>query len=196
MLIEVGSYLVSSQLFERKFVCDLNACKGACCVEGNSGAPLKSNEIALLEDHLEEIESFMTEEGKQVANEKGVFYLDIEREPVTSLINDGACVFAYFDSQGIAKCAVEAAYRAKKINFNKPQSCHLYPIRIKRLYDKVVLAYNEWDICSPACACGERLNVPVYTFLQEPIKRVFGAVFYEELSKVATQWNATKNSKT
>lgn len=192
MLIEVGPHLISSQLLERKFVCDLNACKGACCVEGNSGAPLLLEEIDLIEDKLEHIEAYMREEGKQTVQQAGVFYMDEDNEPVTTLINGAECAFVYFDDKGITKCAIETAYREGKIDFNKPQSCHLYPIRVKQFHDKKVLTFEEWDICSPACACGEQLDVPVYKFLQEPIKRAFGEKFFEELTVVAENWQHTR----
>jgi hypothetical protein len=188
MLIEVGSHLVSTQLFERKFVCDLNACRGACCVEGNSGAPLQLEEIGLIEDNLEQIEPYMREEGKLAVQKSGVFYMDEENEPVTTLVNGAECAFVYFDNNGITKCAIETAYREEKIDFNKPQSCHLYPIRVKKLHEKQVLTYEEWDICNPACACGDKLDVPVYKFLQEPIKRVCGEAFVIELDLVGEQW--------
>lgn len=188
MLIEVGPHLVSSQILERKFVCDLNACKGACCIEGNSGAPLQLQEIDLIEDKLEQIEPFMRQEGKQAVQQSGIFYMDEDNEPVTTLVNGAECAFVYFDENGITKCAIEKAYREGKIEFNKPQSCHLYPIRVKKLHDKQVLTYEEWDICTPACACGSRLNVPVYKFLQEPINRVFGESFFDDLTLVAKQW--------
>lgn len=188
MLIEVGEQLVSSQVFERKFICDLNACKGACCIEGNSGAPLQLHEIDLLEEQLDEIEPYMRNEGKEAVQESGVFYMDDDNEPVTTLVNGVECAFVYFDEKGITKCAIETAYRDGKIDFNKPQSCHLYPIRIKRLHDKKVLTFEDWQICTPACACGEQLDLPVYKFLQEPIKRVFGEKFVDELALVAEQW--------
>ena len=162
MLIEVGNQLVSSQVFERKFVCDLNACKGACCIEGNSGAPLELQEIDLLEDNLEKIEPYMRNEGKEAVRELGVFYMDEDNEPATTLVNGAECAFVYFDKQGITKCAIETAYREGEIDFNKPQSCHLYPIRIKRLHEKQVLTFEDWEICAPACACGEQLDLPVY----------------------------------
>ena len=192
MLIEVGPHLISSQLLERKFVCDLNACKGACCVEGNSGAPLQLEEIDPIEDQLEHIEPFMREEGKRAVEESGVFYMDEDNEPVTTLVNGAECAFVYFDEKGITKCAIETAYRDGKIDFNKPQSCHLYPIRVKRLHEKQVLTFEEWDICAPACACGDRLDVTVYKFLQEPIKRVFGEQFFQALSLVADHWKKSE----
>ena len=192
MLIEVGEQLVSSQVFERKFVCDLNACKGACCIEGDSGAPLELQEIDLLEDQLNKIEPFMREEGMQAVRESGVFYMDADNEHAITLVNGAECAFVFFDDQGITKCSIEKAFREGEIDFNKPQSCHLYPIRIKRLHDKQFLTFEDWEICDPACACGEQLDLPVYKFLQEPIKRVFGKEFFEELSFVALNWKKSK----
>ncbi len=193
MLIEVGPHLVSTQLFERKFICDLNACKGACCVQGDSGAPLTLEEIDLLEDQFKKIEPFIREEGRQALQKSGVFYIDEDNEPVTTLVNGEECAFVHFDESGITKCAIETAYREGKINFNKPQSCHLYPIRVKQLHERQVLNYEEWDICVPACACGEQLNVPVYKFLQAPIKRVFGEAFYDDLTRIAVNWGRTQH---
>ena len=114
----------------------------------------------------------------------GVFYMDQENEPVTTLINGGECAFVYFDDQGITKCSIEQAHRDGKTAFKKPISCHLYPIRVKKYNDFTALAYNEWHICSPACACGEKLDVPVFRFLKEPIIRAFGEAFFNELEIV------------
>ena len=135
MLVEIGDKVVSTQLFERKFVCDLNACKGACCVEGDAGAPLTLEEVDLLEDSLEHILPFMRPEGILEVERNGVFYMDDENEPVTALVNGGECAFVYFDDQGITKCAVEQAYNLGKTKFKKPISCHLYPIRVKQFHD-------------------------------------------------------------
>lgn len=184
MLIELKDKVVSTQIFERKFVCDLNACKGACCIEGDSGAPLTLEEIDLIEDDLEEIKPYMRPEGIAAVEKTGVFYMDQENEPVTTLINGGECAFVYFDDQGITKCSIEQAHRDGKTAFKKPISCHLYPIRVKKYNDFTALAYNEWHICSPACACGEKLDVPVFRFLKEPIIRAFGEAFFNELEIV------------
>ena len=184
MLIELKDKVVSTQIFERKFVCDLNACKGACCIEGDSGAPLTLEEIDLIEDDLEEIKPYMRPEGIAAVEKTGVFYMDQENEPVTTLINGGECAIVYFDDQGITKCSIEQAHRDGKTAFKKPISCHLYPIRVKKYNDFTALAYNEWHICSPACACGEKLDVPVFRFLKEPIIRAFGEAFFNELEIV------------
>jgi len=184
MIIEIDDKLVSTEIFEKEFVCNLNACKGACCVEGDAGAPLTIEEIGLIEDHIEEIELLMTEEGKAVVKKQGVSYLDDHGEPVTSLVKGKDCVFVFRDDNGITKCAIEQAYRSKKIPFNKPISCHLYPIRVKKHEKFESLNYDRWSICSPACKNGKELGVSVYRFLKEPLIRQYGNAFFEELEKI------------
>ncbi|MFN5911190.1 MAG: DUF3109 family protein [Bacteroidota bacterium] len=183
-MIEIGDKVISTRILERKFVCDLSACRGACCVEGNGGAPLTLEEIDQLEAHLEDISVYMRPEGIQAVERAGVFYVDQENEPATTLVNGNACAFVFFDGNGAAKCAVEKAYSEGKIPFNKPISCHLYPIRVKQFETFTALNYHEWDVCAPACACGEKLEVPVYRFLKEPIIRAFGEAFFNELVEV------------
>ena len=194
MLVEVGDKIVSTQLFERKFVCDLNACKGACCIEGDAGAPLTLEEVDILEENIDTIKPFMLPEGLAAIANSGVFYMDDENEPVTTLVNGKECAFVYFDDQGVTKCAVEKAHSLGKLDFKKPISCHLYPIRVMRFNELTALNYNEWDICKPACACGEQLNVPVYKFLKEPIERAFGTCFFKELEIIDREINLDKTT--
>lgn len=184
MLVEIRDKVVSTQIFEKKFVCDLAACKGACCIEGDAGAPLTVEEVSILEDDLEAIKPYMREEGLKAIEEQGVFYIDQDNEPVTTLVNGAECAFVFFDEQGITKCSIEQANREGKTDFKKPISCHLYPIRVKEFDDFTALNFDKWDICSPACACGDELNVPVYKFLREPIIRAFGMPFFDELEIV------------
>ncbi|PWL31478.1 MAG: DUF3109 domain-containing protein [Fluviicola sp. XM-24bin1] len=184
MLVEIDDKIVSTQIFEKKFVCDLNACKGACCIEGDAGAPLTSEEVAILEKDLEKIKPYMRKEGIKEVEANGVSYLDEENEPVTALVNGDECAFVFFDEKGITKCAVEAAYLDGKTEFKKPISCHLYPIRVKKFNDYKALNYDKWSICEPACACGDSLNVPVFRFLKEPLVRAFGEGFYKELETI------------
>lgn len=184
MLVEIDDKIVSTDLFSEKFVCDLSKCKGACCVKGNGGAPLTEKEVELIEDNLEQIKPFMSEKGIQTIKDEGVYYLDEEDAPATKLIDKKECCFVYFDNSNTAKCSIETAYKSGEIDFNKPQSCHLYPIRIKEFTEFTALNYEEWDICAPACNLGQSLKVPVYKFLQEPITRVFGSSFFDELSKI------------
>ena len=184
MLIEIEDKVVSTQIFERKFVCDLNACKGACCIEGDSGAPVTQEEISILEKDFESIKPYMRQEGIDVVEKQGVFYIDQENDAVTSLVNEKECAFVYFDDNGITKCAIEQAHKEGKTELKKPLSCHLYPIRVKEFQDFTALNYSSWDICNPACACGDQLNVPVYKFLKEPLIRAFGQLFFDELLTV------------
>ncbi len=187
MLVEIEDKIVSTQIFERQFVCDLTACKGACCIEGDGGAPVTPEEVQIIEKHLDQILPFMRPEGIAAVKEQGVVYLDNDLEPATTLVNGAECAFVFFDNTGIAKCAIEKAQREGIIDFPKPISCHLYPIRTKKFQDYTALNYEKWDICEPACACGEKLEVPVYKFLKEPLQRAFGAPFYQELEKVARE---------
>ena len=181
VLIELGDKVISTQIFDRKFVCDLNACKGACCVAGDAGAPLTIEEVSIIEEAIDEIKPFMRQEGIDVVDTDGVFYMDQDNEPVTALINGGECAFVTFDDKGIAKCAIEEAHAAGEIDFKKPISCHLYPIRVKKFNEFTALNYDQWDICASACECGEKLDVPVYRFLKEPIIRAYGEEFFDEL---------------
>ena len=187
MIIEVGDKLVSGEIFEKEFVCNLNACKGACCVEGDAGAPLTLEEVDLLEENIDAIRPYMTQKGLDEVNENGVFYMDWENEPVSALVDGAECAFVFLDEKGITKCAVEQAYRDEKIDFNKPISCHLYPIRARKFRSFTALNYDKWPICSDACSLGEELGVPVYKFLKEPLIRAYGIPFYQDLEKVAEE---------
>jgi hypothetical protein len=184
MLLEIQDKIVSIDLFEKKFVCDLTACKGACCIEGDAGAPLTFEEVSIMEDDLEKIKPFMRPEGIAAVEETGVFYMDWDNEPVSTLVNEKECAFVTFDEKGTALCAIEQAHKAGKTEFKKPISCHLYPIRVKKYNDFTALNYNEWNICKSACACGDKLDVKVYKFLKEPIVRAFGEEFFTELESV------------
>lgn len=195
MLIEVQDKVVSSSLFEKKFVCDLAACKGACCVEGDAGAPITLDEICAVEDNLDEIKAFMRPEGIEAVEKSGVFYMDWDNDAVTTLVNGKECAFVNFDANGTAKCAMEQANLAGKSTFKKPISCHLYPIRVQRYPNFQALNYSEWDICSPACACGDELNVKVFKFLKEPIVRAFGSDFYEEMELIDSEIEREKKEK-
>lgn len=190
-MIIIGQTLVSEDLLEEHFVCDLNACKGACCVEGESGAPLEQNELALLEQNLDAVKPYMRKEGVSVVEAQGPFSLDDDGDFVTPLIGKhGECAFVTFDERGIAKCALEQAFIDGKTNWKKPISCHLYPVRLAKLTDFVAVNYHRWQVCEPACSCGKSLKVPVYKFLREPLIRKFGEAWYTELEEVAGQWSS------
>jgi hypothetical protein len=195
-MIIVGDTLISEEIFEEKFVCDLAACKGACCVEGESGAPLNEDELDRLEEVMEEVKPYLRPEGIAVIEEKGLFEVDIDGDLVTPLIgNHGVCAYAVFDADGTAKCGLEQAYLDGKTSWKKPISCHLYPIRLAKLHEYVAVNYHRWPICKPACECGSRLNVPVYAFLKEPLIRQFGEAWYNELQEVYQAWKAEQDGE-
>ena len=194
MLLEIQDKVVSIDLFEKKFVCDLTACKGACCIEGDAGAPLTFEEVSIIEDDLEKIKPFMRPEGIAAVEETGVFYMDWDNEPVSTLVNEKECAFVTFDDKGTALCAIEQAHKAGKTEFKKPISCHLYPIRVKKYNEFTALNYNEWNICKSACDCGDKLDVKVYKFLKEPIVRAFGEEFFIELETVDKEIEKQKES--
>lgn len=187
MLVEIQDKIVSTQIIERQFVCDLTACKGACCIEGNGGAPVTKEEVDIMEANLDKIRPYMRPEGIAAIEAQGVVYEDEDFEPATTLVNGKECAFVYFDQTNTAKCAIEKAHREGQIDFIKPISCHLYPIRTKQFNEYTALNYEKWDICEPACACGEKLDVPVYKFLKEPLIRAFGPEFYKELEVVSRE---------
>lgn len=183
-MIQVGEVLLSEDLFKEYFVCDLSACKGACCVEGDAGAPVEFEEIERMESNLENILPFLTEEGKKSIQQQGVFTVDTDGEYVTPLNNGKECSFTTFDKNGIAKCGIEDAYRAGKSDFKKPISCHLYPIRVAKLKHHEALNYHKWAICAPACDCGSKLKVKVYQFLKDPLIKRYGTGWYQQLIEV------------
>jgi len=182
-MIQIDDKLLSEDLFSEHFVCDLSACKGACCVEGDAGAPLLEDEIDKLEDNLSEIMPFLNEQGKAAITKAGAFVVDVDGEYVTPLVKGKECAYATFDENGIAKCGIEQAHRAGKSDFLKPVSCHLYPIRVHQGKYHEALNYHRWPICAPACECGSKLKVKVFRFLKEAIIRAYGAEFYEKLEQ-------------
>ena len=184
MLVEIQDKIVSTEVFEKKFVCDLSRCKGACCVEGDAGAPLTDEEAETLKTELEIYKPYMRQEGIDAIESNGTSY-EFMDEKLTTLVNDKECAYAFFEEDGTAKCAIEKAHSEGKTEFKKPVSCHLYPIRVKQFKEVTALNYDVWDICSPACDLGQQLQVPVFKFLKEPLIRAFGEPFYNELETVS-----------
>jgi hypothetical protein len=181
-MIVIDDTLVSEELKSVYFSCNLSQCKGDCCVEGDAGAPLEEEEIALLEDYLEEIKPFMAPKGLEVIEKNGVFDYDVDGEYVTPLVNDRECAFVYFEN-GISFCAIEKAWMEKKIPFRKPISCHLYPVRLSRLKHHTAVNYDRWDICKTALLKGKQDNLPLYKYLKEPLIRKFGQAWYSKLQQ-------------
>ena len=179
-MIIIDNILVSDELKEIRFACDLQACKGDCCVDGDAGAPLEEEEISIIEDDLVEIIPYMTKEGIDVVKKNGVFEYDVDGEYVTPLVNDDECAFVYTEG-GISYCAIEKAFREGKINFKKPISCHLYPVRLTYVGQTLAVNYHEWYMCSSALHCGSKKEVPLYKYLKEPLIRKFGETWYNKL---------------
>ncbi len=184
-IVQVQHVLLSSDIITKHFCCDLDACKGACCVEGDAGAPVTLDEVAALEDCLDVVWGDLAASAQAVVDQQGVAYTDRDGDLVTSIVGGRDCVFTCYEG-GLCLCALEKAFRQGKTTFCKPISCALYPIREKTFADGTVgLNYNEWHICRPAVALGERLQMPVYRFLRGPLTRRFGEEWYAELEEVA-----------
>ncbi|HOG35988.1 MAG TPA: DUF3109 family protein [Paludibacteraceae bacterium] len=193
-MVEIGDTIVSFDLFEQQFCCDLDICKGQCCVEGDAGAPLEMDEIAKLEEVLPAIWNDLSEAARKVIDAQGVAYSDAEGDLVTSIVNRRECVFSYIDSaDGICKCAIEKAYHEGKTSFYKPISCHLYPVRLKKFKDFTAVTYHRWSVCSCAETKGHKLQLPVYKFLKTPLIRRFGETWYKELEEAAKAYEAEFN---
>lgn len=187
-MIQIDDAIVSINVFEKRFVCDLSVCKGACCVEGDSGAPLEKEELAILEQIYPKVKPYMNEKGIAAVERQGVYIKDQwDGEMVTPLVEDKECAYVVFDEDGTAKCAIDNAYRDGIVDWQKPISCHLYPIRIRKYRDFEAVNYDHWDICEPACDCGAKLDVKVYKFLKGPLVRKFGEDWYNALEEVEKQ---------
>ena len=185
MIIEIDNVLVSTDIFTEYFCCDLDACKGICCVEGDAGAPVTIDEIAGIEDAIDTVWDDLSATAQAVIDKQGVAYTDRDGDLVTSSVGGKACVFTCYE-KGCCLCALERAWRAGKTAFCKPISCALYPIREKKLSNGMVaLNYNRWDVCHDAVKKGNELRLPVYRFLRDPLVRRFGEDFYQQLCDAA-----------
>jgi hypothetical protein len=182
-MLVIDNIVVSDDIFKQYFVCDLSYCKGICCIEGDAGAPLEEEEISILEDCLDEIKPFMTEKGIDVIIQGGVFDYDMDGILVTPLINDKECAFVYFEG-GIAYCAIEKAYMNGKIDFQKPISCHLYPIRITKHNCYERLNYHQWEVCNHARMNGKKLQISVFDYLRVPLIRKYGEAWIKKVEKI------------
>ena len=184
-MLQIGRTLVSLDVIERFFICNLERCLGACCIEGDAGAPLTEAERQKLKEILPEVWDDLLPEAKAVIERQGVAYVDEEGDLVTSIVNGKDCVFTCYDKNGMCQCAIEKAYRAGKIDFYEPISCHLYPIRLKEYPDFSAVNYHRWKICKAGEVLGRHEQVRVYEFLKEPLIRRFGEEWYNELCEAA-----------
>ena len=179
--------LISEDIFEKNFICNLEKCKGACCVEGEFGAPLSKKETKILKKEFNNIHPFLAEGGRIAIEKHGVSEKDKEGDTVTTCLPTGECNFSIYEN-GILGCGIEKAYKEGKTDFRKPISCHLYPIRITQVGDYEALNYNRWEICKPACALGNKQHVPIYKFLKDALIRKYGEIWYAELEEIAAAY--------
>lgn len=181
IMIQIEDTIISLDVLQKQFVCNLSKCKGICCVEGDSGAPLDEEELPILEDIYEQVSPYLREEGIKAIELEGKYTTDLDDDYVTPLIEGRECAYVIYDENQAAKCAIEKAYEDGKIDFKKPISCHLYPVRLQKLRKYVAVNYDEWYICKDACTLGKELNVKVFEFLKEPLIRKFGENWYHQL---------------
>ncbi len=179
-MLAIGKAVISHDLIESKFSCDLAACKGACCVAGDSGAPLEDEETAILEEIYPSVKCYLGEESVKTIETYGTWVIDVENDKVTPLNNGKECAYVVFEN-GIAFCAIEKAYNEGVISFRKPLSCHLYPVRIKKYRYSDAVNYDKWEICHPAIIRGNTLNTTVYQFTRDALERKYGKNWFEQL---------------
>lgn len=187
-MIEVKNVLVHQDIAAHNFVCHLEKCKGACCIEGDAGAPLENNELEILDRIYSKVKPFMSAKGIATVETEGTYVKDIDGDYTTPCVDTNKeCAYVIWEN-GITKCAIEKAYEAGEVDWQKPISCHLYPIRITAYPEFDILNYDRWSICASACNFGDELNVPVYKFLKQPLIRKYGEAWYHELeTKIALQ---------
>lgn len=186
-MLEIGRTIVSLDVLEKKFLCDLLKCKGACCVEGDSGAPLTSEEAKAIQETFPVFESYLPEIHKNEIQKQGFAVIDLDGDLVTPLVNNRQCVYS-IEENGMLKCAIEKAFLEGKIGFRKPVSCHLFPIRITEYKRFDAVNYQEIDICKPGRECGKAQQLPLYVFLKEPLIRKYGEEWYEQLRFAAENY--------
>lgn len=181
--LEVGNVLVSEELIREEFVCNLSKCKGACCVEGDSGAPLAHDELETLREIYPKVKPYMTPKGIEAVERWGTHVVDADGDLTTTCVEGNKeCAYVTWEN-GITKCAIEKAYEKGEISWRKPISCHLYPIRTTEYPEFDLLHYDRWHICRDACTFGRELKVPVYRFLKDALTRKYGATWYQELEQ-------------
>ena len=188
-MIQIDDKLISEDIFSEEFVCNLSKCKGACCVEGDIGAPLNKEETVILDRIFERVKPYLRKEGVEAIEAQGTWVIDPnDGDYVTPMVEGRECAYVIFDDKGITKCGIEKAYEDGAVDWQKPISCHLYPIRVDEYRTFTALNYHKWDICSDACTLGRELQVPIYKFVKTPLIRKYGEEFYETLCEAADEW--------
>lgn len=180
-MIEIGRTILSRDIFEKHFLCDILKCKGACCIEGDSGAPLTDEEAVIIEQEYSKFESYLPRKHKREVEKQGHSLIDEDGDLVTPLVDNRQCAYSFYDEKGILKCAIEKAHFEGKMEFRKPISCHLFPIRISEYKRFDAVNYQELDICKPGRKCGVSEKLPIYKFLKEPLIKKYGEEWYKEV---------------
>ncbi len=191
-MFQLGKTIISEEVLEKEFVCNLSACKGACCVDGDAGAPLEEEELDQLRRHFPAIRGYLRKEGLRAIEEQGLFTTNEQGEHETPLIDGKDCAYVIYGDRGEALCGIEEAYNQGEIDFKKPISCHLYPVRIRQYSQFAAVNYHRWEICDDACALGKELGVPVYAFVRQALIRKFGEDWYRQLEEVAVKMASEK----
>jgi len=196
-MIHIDNVLLSDEIVEEQFVCDLIKCKGGCCVDGDAGAPLEKNELQELNEACPSVLPYLSNESVAELQKQGNYVYDKEFGWVTPTISSGMCAYGIKDAKGIVKCGIEQAYNDGKIKWKKPLSCHLFPIRIKASKKSKTDFVNyqpREDLCKAACSLGKKLKVPVYIFLKDALIRKYGSAFYESLSATAEHFKSNNTN--
>ena len=187
-MFQIGKTIVSEDIIEKEFVCNLGACKGECCIAGEAGAPVTSEEIEILSEIYPKVKPFLRAEGIASIEAQGTHVVSPAGELETPLVNGAECAYVTFTDHGIASCGIEDAFNAGKVDFQKPISCHLYPVRVQDYSEFAAVNYHKWPICNDACSLGAELKVPVYKFVKDALIRKFGEHWYTALEKVANEY--------
>ncbi|MGD1998705.1 MAG: DUF3109 family protein [Flavobacteriaceae bacterium] len=188
-MFQLDNTLISEELLEKHFCCDLNACKGACCVAGEAGAPLEKEEVSILENLYPKIAPFLNHAGRKAIHQHGTSISASDGSLETPLVDGKECAYTTFDSQGVAHCGIEQAYQAGEIDWQKPISCHLYPVRVQHYSAFTAVNYHRWQICHAACDLGQKNKIPIYQFVKNALVRKFGQEWFDALEQTAQNYN-------
>lgn len=187
-MFQLGKTIVSEDIIKKDFVCNLSACKGACCVDGDAGAPLEEEETKILQDIYPKVKPFLRQISIDAIENQGVFITTEDGDFETPLLDGADCAYVIYDDKNVALCAIEEAYNQGEITWKKPVSCHLYPVRVTDYTEFSAVNYHKWDICDDACTLGKELQVPIYKFVKQALIRKFGEDWYMELEKIAKNY--------
>lgn len=194
-MFQLGKTIVSEEIIQNEFVCNLSACKGACCVDGDAGAPLEEEELIQLKESFPVVKNYLRKEGLEAIKQQGLYTTNELGEHETTLVDGQDCAFVFYDENRHALCAIEEAYNQGEVSFKKPISCHLYPVRIKQYSEFAAVNYDQWEICDDACTLGKELSIPVFKFVKQALIRKFGEKWYHELEAVAAKMDKEESSQ-